>query len=147
MMKTYLLSAFIILVYTSTITFADGKLVLIRVKNIQFQQGRVMVAICTTQAQFEKEECQYKKATDTYKLKSLMPFPNIQEREIAVMVFQDLNSNGILDTNFLGIPTEPIGFSNNPKITFGPPEYAEITYTLDRNDRNVIDVILINEGY
>ena len=32
--------------------------------------------------------------------------------EYVVAVFQDVNSNGILDTNIFGIPREPVGITN-----------------------------------
>jgi uncharacterized protein (DUF2141 family) len=47
----------------------------------------------------------------------------LQEGTYALSVFHDENSNGKLDTNFLGIPKEDFGFSNNPRIFFGPPSF------------------------
>ena len=44
--------------------------------------------------------------------------------DYAVSLIHDENGNGKLDTNFLGIPKEGVGFSKNPKISFGPPTYA-----------------------
>lgn len=41
----------------------------------------------------------------------------------AVSVFHDENSNGKLDTNWLGIPREGVGASNNPKPRMGPPKF------------------------
>jgi len=41
----------------------------------------------------------------------------------AVSVFHDENSNGKLDTNFMGIPREGVGASNNAKGHFGPPKF------------------------
>lgn len=48
-------------------------------------------------------------------------FDDIPYGEYAVKVFHDENDNGDLDTNFLGIPSEDYGFSNNASGTFGPP--------------------------
>jgi uncharacterized protein (DUF2141 family) len=39
-------------------------------------------------------------------------------------LFHDINGNGELDTNLVGIPTEPFGFSNDAPVRFGPPEFA-----------------------
>jgi uncharacterized protein (DUF2141 family) len=36
--------------------------------------------------------------------------------EYALSVIHDENDNGKLDTNFIGMPTEGYGFSNNPKV-------------------------------
>ena len=41
----------------------------------------------------------------------------------AVSVFHDENSNGKLDTNFMGIPREGVGASNDAKGHFGPPKF------------------------
>jgi uncharacterized protein (DUF2141 family) len=48
----------------------------------------------------------------------------------AVAVFQDLNGNGRLDANTLGIPTEPYGFSNNPKVKWSAPTFDETAVSL-----------------
>jgi uncharacterized protein (DUF2141 family) len=41
----------------------------------------------------------------------------------AVSVFHDENSNGKLDTNFIGIPREGVGASNGAKGHLGPPTF------------------------
>jgi len=41
--------------------------------------------------------------------------------DYAIKVFHDEDADGDLDTNFLGIPVEDYGFSNNASGLFGPP--------------------------
>ena len=41
----------------------------------------------------------------------------------ALAIFQDLNGNGKMDTNILGVPTEPYGFSAGAAARFGPPAF------------------------
>lgn len=41
----------------------------------------------------------------------------------AVAVFQDLDGNGVLTKNVVGLPLEPYGFSRNARGTFGPPKF------------------------
>lgn len=50
-------------------------------------------------------------------------FPGVAPGTYAVSVFHDENSNGKLDTNFMGIPREGVGASNNAKGHFGPPKF------------------------
>jgi uncharacterized protein (DUF2141 family) len=50
-------------------------------------------------------------------------FEGVPFGSCAVSVLHDLNGNGRLDRNFLGIPREPIAVSNNPRLRFGPPRY------------------------
>jgi len=52
----------------------------------------------------------------------------------AVAVFQDENGNGRLDTNRLGVPIEPVGFSNDAAGLFGPPDFAAASFTLETSD-------------
>ncbi|NIJ23389.1 DUF2141 domain-containing protein [Sphingomonas japonica] len=48
----------------------------------------------------------------------------------AISVIHDENGNRKLDT-FVGIPREGFGFSNNPKIGFGPPKFAAARFSVD----------------
>ena len=56
----------------------------------------------------------------------------------AVSAFHDVNNNGKLDTNPLGIPKEPYGFSNNARGTFGPPSLADQLIQLEGKKNIVI---------
>ncbi|MBO0931994.1 DUF2141 domain-containing protein [Fibrella aquatilis] len=55
---------------------------------------------------------------------------NVPQGKYAISIYQDVNGNGKLDQNFLGIPKEPIGFGNNYK-PFGKPKFesASIDFT------------------
>jgi len=46
----------------------------------------------------------------------------------AVSLFQDTNGDGILNTNFLGIPKEGYGVSNNVFNTFSAPSYKDASF-------------------
>ncbi|MFM8401595.1 MAG: DUF2141 domain-containing protein, partial [Pirellula sp.] len=52
----------------------------------------------------------------------------------AVSAHHDKNSNDKLDKSPLGIPTEPYGFSNNPKRGFGPPKFDDVSFSIDSSD-------------
>jgi len=48
----------------------------------------------------------------------------------AMSAFYDKDNDGELDTNFIGMPKEPIALSNNAVAKFGPPKYADAVFTL-----------------
>lgn len=48
--------------------------------------------------------------------------------DYAVSLLHDENGNGKLDKNMLGIPVEGVGFSQNPKLAFGPPSYQAVRF-------------------
>jgi uncharacterized protein (DUF2141 family) len=47
--------------------------------------------------------------------------------------FHDENENEDIDTNWLGIPREGFGFSNNPKMLFGPPKFKKTLFDLNES--------------
>ena len=55
----------------------------------------------------------------------------------AVAVYQDLNSNNILDKNFLGIPKEPYGFSKNFKPGMSAPDFSDCSFALSGTEKKI----------
>jgi uncharacterized protein (DUF2141 family) len=58
---------------------------------------------------------------------------DVEAGEYAVAIFQDENRNGKLDSNFIGIPKEPYGFSNNIK-KMRPPSFEEASFQYEANE-------------
>lgn len=59
--------------------------------------------------------------------KAVVTYTGLKDGVYAVAVIHDENGNGALDTNFLGIPAEGVGISNNPRL-LGKPQYAEARF-------------------
>ena len=57
-------------------------------------------------------------------------FRDLPAGRYAVQAFHDENSNGKLDSNALGTPTEGYGFANDPPSPFGPPSFEEVAVTI-----------------
>ena len=55
---------------------------------------------------------------------------SVEPGEYAFSVFYDKNGNGDLDTNFIGLPKEPVALSNNARPRFGPPKYKHAKFTV-----------------
>jgi uncharacterized protein (DUF2141 family) len=55
----------------------------------------------------------------------------------ALAVYQDLNGDGRLNKNKLGIPAEPYGFSNNVKSKWRSPKFAEAVFAFQRDGQQV----------
>lgn len=71
---------------------------------------------------FMKEHYQIRQVRVTGTTVTIL-FDNLPAGEYAFSIFQDVNDNGVLDTNLFGIPREPWGFSNNARGRFGPPDF------------------------
>jgi uncharacterized protein (DUF2141 family) len=48
-------------------------------------------------------------------------------------VLHDANGNRKMDKNFLGLPGEGFGFSNNPVLRLGPPAFAKVRFAVPRS--------------
>jgi uncharacterized protein (DUF2141 family) len=60
-----------------------------------------------------------------------LTFSHLPPGQYAVVVFHDLNSNGVIDHNFIGLPTESLGFSNNFSLspTSGLPNFDKLKFS------------------
>ncbi len=55
-------------------------------------------------------------------------FEDIQYGCYAVTVFHDENADGELNRGAFGIPQEGLGFSGNPRLWKGPPEFQQADF-------------------
>jgi len=72
---------------------------------------------------------------DEYRIEGILP------GEYALMIYYDENNNGRMDKNFIGIPTEPLGFSNRyqPKA---PPSFSRASFMVEEEQVRHFDVEL-----
>lgn len=62
---------------------------------------------------------------------------NLPEGKYALAIFHDENGNNKLDSNWLGIPKEPIGFSEAKMKAFGPPGFEECSFQMANTNREI----------
>ncbi len=68
-------------------------------------------------------------------------FSDVPEGTYAVSIGHDLNSNRRVDTNFVGLPTEPWGVSNNARPALRAPRFDEASFKVSAETRElVIDI-------
>lgn len=96
------------------------------------KRGNIHVAVFQNETTFKKKSDGVFEKVLSYSggAKYELEVPALAYGRYAVAVFQDLNGNGRLDANTLGIPTEPYGFSNNPKVKWSAPTFAETAVSL-----------------
>lgn len=57
--------------------------------------------------------------------------------DYGVKVFQDENKNGKIDTNFIGFPVEPYGFSHDAKLKMGLPAFDAVRVALKPGENTI----------
>lgn len=55
--------------------------------------------------------------------------------ELALSVLHDVNGNGKMDSNPVGMPLEPFAFSNNAVGNFGPASFEQAKFTIKPGER------------
>jgi uncharacterized protein (DUF2141 family) len=73
----------------------------------------------------------------------ILTFEDLPFGQYAATIHHDENMDGELNTNLLGIPTEGIGFSGNPKIWRGVPPFAKTQFEFSAE----VDFVAIRVKY
>ncbi len=67
--------------------------------------------------------------------KCIIVIENLKSGKYAFKYFHDENKNKKLDSNWMGIPNEGFGFSNNAKESFGPPSFKKMIFELKQTTK------------
>ena len=62
----------------------------------------------------------------------------------AIAVYQDENANLTFDKKAFGLPAEPYGISNNPKLRFAPPTIDQALFSVAEKDGATVVIELKN---
>ena len=103
----------------------------ITVTDVRAQQGSLRIAVADSAAGWSEGGTpvagtvrKIEAAEQTFHFSDLPP------GRYAVMVMHDENDNGKLDSNFMGMPIEGYGFSNNPAV-MRKPTFEEARFELE----------------
>lgn len=108
----------------------------VKVKNIRHNQGKIYLAVYDKEESFMKDVF----VIESIRVNSLHELGieiKLPQGKYAISIFHDVNGNDELNTNFIGIPKEPYGFSNNPKIRFGPPAFNQSAFELVKENQEI----------
>ena len=100
------------------------------VSGCKTQRGQIFIALYDEQSQYPIFGKQLKGEIMplTKKPRHEFTFKKIPYKTYAIAVFHDINKNGKLDKNALGLPLEPYGFSNNARSTFSAPSFSQASF-------------------
>ena len=95
----------------------------VHVTNTAGGKGNVNVAVCDRE-RFLKQ-CAYTGTVPARDGETVVTIKGVPAGTWAVLAYQDENSNGELDRNLIGIPSENYGFSRDARGRFGPPSFDD----------------------
>ena len=100
------------------------------IKGLKNNDGQVLISLFSSEEKFMEDYSMGKVEKNLNGDQVSITYEGLQPGEYAASAFHDENSNGKLDTNFMGIPKEAYGFSNDARGTFGPPSYEDCKFII-----------------
>lgn len=119
----------------------DNPQLTINIQNIKSFKGEIIIGVFNTDKDFLKDGVAIKNYTiDIDEATETIVIKDLPKGEYAVSLYHDENSDQECNRNFLGIPKEAYGFSNNIKPKFSAPAYNDCKFSLEAN--KVLDIVL-----
>jgi uncharacterized protein (DUF2141 family) len=108
----------------------------LEVTGIVSAEGRLMVALFPSEERFRGNPLEAR-SLEARPGSQRLRFDDLPAGRYAVAVFHDRNGNGVLDTNLLGVPTEPAAFSGEP-ARLGPSSWSQASFPLDAGGARIV---------
>jgi uncharacterized protein (DUF2141 family) len=108
----------------------------VRIENVA-PRGIVRLGLYT-EAEYPKENGNWVASADVPAAggETVVTLQNIPVGTYAIEVYQDLNSNGKMDSNFLGLPKEPYGFSRDARPILSRPAFNRVKFDVAPGQNN-----------
>jgi uncharacterized protein (DUF2141 family) len=106
----------------------EGDLTVI-INGLDNDEGVVKIALNNSQKDYETNGQAYRgREIEINEKTAKWTFEKILFGEYAIKVYHDEDNDDDLGTNFLGIPNEEYGFSNDASGTFGPASWEDAKF-------------------
>ena len=109
----------------------------VNLTGLQKEKGAVMVGLYNVEGKWLSENFAGEESTISMGA-AQVTFTNLPKGEYAISTFHDIDGDGELGSNALGIPNEPYAFSNNAKGLFGPASFKDSKFEVNSNTEIVI---------
>ncbi|HEX6191152.1 MAG TPA: DUF2141 domain-containing protein [Chitinophagaceae bacterium] len=129
--KWYLIFILILVVSTSFVDRQDG--ITVTVTGLRNNKGHVLLSLFKGAEGYPGNPSKaFRKVQLTISAnKASIDFPSLPSGDYAIAILHDENDDQKMKTNWLGLPAEGYGFSNNVMGVAGPPSFnkAHFNYT------------------
>ncbi|MCH9029352.1 MAG: DUF2141 domain-containing protein [Bacteroidetes bacterium] len=138
-MKSLLITSLVLLLFQFLLaqnnqTEKTGKLTVV-ITGLENDDGEVLITVSNSREDYESDDPSFIWVNVKIEnRKAEYTFEELPFGEYGIKLFHDENMDGELDSNFLGIPTEDYGFSNNARGTFGPADYDDAKFIFNQSE-------------
>jgi len=107
--------------------------VTVTIDGINTNDGKIVAGLFDNPATFPRGKVVIGQMTPAIKGAVTVIFKDVAAGRYAISAYHDVNSNGRLDANMMGIPSEPYGFSRDARGQMGPPKFEDAAFTVDKS--------------
>ncbi|NPD45048.1 MULTISPECIES: DUF2141 domain-containing protein [unclassified Lentimicrobium] len=139
-MKSILIS----LLFTLSIAslYSQSANLTIIVNGIQNAKGTMNFAVYDNAENYDKSKDYFiGESIPVESMKFEFVFYDLPYGKYAISLFHDEDEDGDLDTNWIGMPKELFGFSNNAKAKMGPPDFEDACFEINGDMELVINLV------
>jgi uncharacterized protein (DUF2141 family) len=133
----------VLLLINQTLVIAQeikGHEITVKIENLNSNNGNIYISLYDTETSFLGKG--FKSIISPIENKSCtITFKDVPNGIYAISFFHDENENKKMDTNFLGIPKEDYGCSNNAKGFMGPPKWEDAKFEV--NNKSITQTITL----
>jgi uncharacterized protein (DUF2141 family) len=114
----------------------------VQVKKLRNTNGHVLISLFRNGEGYpDKPEKAYRKGkADIVNGNALLVFSELPPGTYEVALLHDENDDLKMNKNWLGLPSEGYGFSNNVMGMFGPPDVSRASFNIMAGTQKVIDI-------
>ena len=103
------------------------------VEGLTSDDGRVRIGLFQTKESYLRRDDPYDSAHLAIQNRQCeWVIDQLPYGEYAVMLYHDQNGNGKMDKNWIGLPLEPYGFSNNARPRLGAPSFRRVKFPVNQ---------------
>ena len=141
--KKYIIQIVITLMSLSCVfTQTNTGSITIEVKGLKSDKGQARILLFKKgQEKYYPSEDEKAFKRDVVQIKNkkvVFTYKNISIGNYAISVHHDEDKNDKVNTNFIGIPKESLGASNDAKGNFGPPSFEKAKFILKSSEIKLI---------
>jgi uncharacterized protein (DUF2141 family) len=112
----------------------DNPQLTIKISNIEKLKGEIKIGVFNNESNFLKEGASIKNYTvKVDKNTAVLTITDLPKGEYAISMYHDENMDKKMNTNFIGIPKESYGFSNNIRPRMSAPKYKDCKFSFSEN--------------
>ena len=102
----------------------------VEISGLRSDKGQMLCALFSSAEAFPKkaDKAVARLTAKIVEHQATCDFSGVAQGTYAVSVVHDENANGKLDTNFIGMPREGVGASNDAKGHMGPPKFSAASF-------------------